>query len=123
MRDFFFVIKMALITLFIIMVMQIQVNNQTLEERSLAAIRTSPYIEELQKVADGGVIFAKRVWGTIAGYFNDEIFKGFKSDKRPGDRVRSGIDRSKSYFEEKAKEAQAKLKELQDEHTRRTQKN
>ncbi len=115
MRDLFFILKMIVITFALILTMQIQVNDRTLEERSLAWIRTSPIIEELQKVADAGVIGARKMWGTLTSQFGDNVFKGFKSEDKPGNRLRATWERSKTYIEEKSREAQEKVKKLRDD--------
>ncbi len=119
MRDIFFVVRMIVITFALILTMQIQINDRTLEERSLAWIRTSPVVEELQKIADAGVIGARKVWGNLTSKFGDNVFKGFKSEDKPGNRLRASWERSKVYIEEKAREAKEKVQELRDEHSKK----
>lgn len=117
MRDLFFVIRMVIITLALILAMQIQINNRTVEERSLAWIRTSPYIEELQKIADAGVIGVRKIWGSITSLYSDGVFKGFKSEDRPGNRLKASWERSKTFFEEKSREAKDKVNKLREKST------
>ncbi|OQW51145.1 MAG: hypothetical protein A4S09_10620 [Proteobacteria bacterium SG_bin7] len=116
MRDLFFVMRMLIITFTLILTMQIQINNKTIEERSLAWIRTSPYIEELQKIADAGVVGARKLWGNITSKFSDGVFKGFKSEDRPGNRLKASWERSKSFIEEKSREAKEKVQKLRENH-------
>lgn len=118
MRDLFFVFRMVIITFALILTMQVQINNRTIEERSLAWIRTSPYVDELQKIADAGVIGARKLWGHITSQFSDGVFKGFKSEERPGNRLKASWDRSKTFIEEKSREAQERIKKLREEHKR-----
>jgi hypothetical protein len=115
MGDLFFVLRMVFITIALVLTMQIQVNDRTLEERSLAWIRTSPMVEELQKIADAGVIGARRLWGNITGQFSDGVFKGFRSEDRPGNRLKATWERSKNYLEEKSREAKEKIDRLRDD--------
>ncbi len=116
MRDLLFVIRMVIMTLALILTMQIQINNKTLEERSLAWIRTSPYVDELQKIADAGVIGVRKLWGNITSLYSDGVFKGFKSEDRPGNRLKASWERSKTFIEEKSREAKEKMQKLREDH-------
>ena len=71
MADFFFVIKTFLFTLAIVVLMQIQVGEYTIEERSHAWIQESAIHRTLGKVALGAATVlkdsAQQVQGWIAG--------------------------------------------------------
>ncbi len=120
MSDIFFVIRMSVITFGVVLFMQVQVNERTIEEHSLAWLRSSSLISELQEVADGAISAGKSLVATVGRHFNKDFFKGWDRDNQAGFRhLRMGIDRSKTYIGEKAKEAQEKLKEAKEKASKK----
>ncbi len=65
MREIFFCIKTFVLTIAIVVVMQIQVGERTLENHALAWVQTSPLVTPLHSVAKGA---AKLIgeWAEVA---------------------------------------------------------
>ncbi len=118
MGDLFFAIKMGILTFIIMMLMQIQVGTQTLEQHSLKWIRTSAFVDQLQEVADGGIMASRQMFSFITKNMNADFFKNFDKENQAGFRhLKAGLNRSKAFIEEKATQAKKKVKEKIDDHT------
>ncbi|MDZ4662815.1 MAG: hypothetical protein SGJ18_14475 [Pseudomonadota bacterium] len=122
MGEIFFTIKMGFLTFVIVMLMQIQMGTQTIEQHSLNWIRTSSMVDQLQEVADGGIIAMRKMFSFVTKNMNADFFKNFDKENQAGFRhLRAGLARSGAFIEEKAMNAKKKVTEKIgkkiDEHT------
>lgn len=112
MSELFFAAKMVFLTFVIVMLMQIQVGTQTLEQKTLGWIRTSSFVEQLQEVADGGIMALRQMFSFITKNMNADFLRSFDKENQAGYRhLKAGIARSKEFIEEKTTEAKKKIKE------------
>jgi len=58
-RDFFFIVKMFVFTILIVIVAQVKIGQKTLEDHFHGWIQTSIFVDAVQEAIDGGVILAK----------------------------------------------------------------
>ena len=61
MREVFFCIKTFVLTIAIVIVMQVQVGERTLENHALAWVQTSPLVSPLNTVAQGAAKMIKEM--------------------------------------------------------------
>jgi hypothetical protein len=87
MSDIIFALKMLGITIALVFLMQIRVGNSTVEQHSLAFIRSSSAVETLNGVAQGAI--KAMVQGTrwVSSVFDTNVGKVFKSGAEPGSRL------------------------------------
>ena len=69
MADFFFVLKMFIFSIALILVMQVKIGPMSLEERSYIILQSSMVTHQLQKVADGGVKAYRKVEGVVSDFY------------------------------------------------------
>ena len=116
MSDLFFVFKMLIMTTVVVFFMQIQIGKQTLEKHSLAWIRTSPLIGQLQEVADGAVILITKIYGEATAKLSSSFRSRIDPNNQPGNRhLNLKLERSKEYIQKKAREAKEKVTKMANE--------
>lgn len=112
--SFFLILKAFVLTIAVILVMQIQVGQTTIERKSEAWLRTSPFVSQLQQVADGGMIVLDKLLGSIHQTLDRSESKSsnsFAQDVEPGKRhLRMKLERSKEYLKEKTAAAKSYVK-------------
>jgi hypothetical protein len=58
-RDFFFFVKMLILTAFVVMFAQVKIGNATMETRFDAWVKNSVLVDYLQEAIDGGLALLK----------------------------------------------------------------
>src|ERR1700733_2084143 len=58
-RDFFFVLKMFVITLLIVFVSQVKIGQKSLEDHFQGFIKNSMFVDSIQEAVDGGIALTK----------------------------------------------------------------
>lgn len=110
--DTLFFVKTLVFTIVFIIFLQIRVGTSTLEEKFMGFVYTSEIAEPIHEIANGGVALARDAWKKVLRHFKSDVLKDFRSSNIPGSRnLGIQFERSKSYLEEKAKEAAEKLQE------------
>jgi len=88
MGDFFFVIKMAVYTFIIVIIMQVKVGSTTLENRVIELTHRSEVGQSLQKVAESAAAFIGIQYRRVAAHFKGRYFERNSSSQIPGQRLR-----------------------------------
>lgn len=99
MGEFFFVIKMFVFTVFLVVLLQIKIGPHTLEERSIAWIHESALVDSLRNVASGAVKAGGNGFsylGTLFGAKEAQVEKKKKESFW-------GFRRSDAYYREQKK--------------------
>ena len=98
--------------------MQIQIGTKTIEQHTMNWIHSSTFVEQLQEVADGGIMASRQMFSFITKNMNADFFKNFDKENQAGFRhLKAGLNRSRAFIEEKAKDAKKKVKEKLDDPT------
>jgi hypothetical protein len=108
MADFLFVVKSLLATFILVVLMQIQVSNQTIENHMHQWIRSSEVVSSLRGVAQGAVSIMNRGYKitmrTIASYVGNEVNReqmagtrgfGFRMERNDST-LREDVDQEKN---------------------------
>jgi len=69
MSEILFCIKTFVLTVAIVLAMQIQVGERTIESHALAWVQTSPLVQPLNRVAQGAAKAAQDFWARILKKF------------------------------------------------------
>ncbi len=113
MSEIFFILKTMVLTAVLVVVLQIRVENQSLEDKATEYLQSTTVLAPLQETADGALKVVKKFWKTAMGSMNSKFMREFNSDQTPGKRkLGVQLERSKEYFEEQAEKAQQSLREL-----------
>ncbi len=105
--DLFFIIRMIVFTIVVVLFLQIRLGEYTLEERFYTQLQSSQFGQEVTEVAQGGVIAIKsglirlkekftRFWGDKTSSIDKENVPGFRH-------LKMGLDRSAEYVKKQAK--------------------
>lgn len=100
MGDLFFIIKMAIYTFIIVVIMQVKVGSTTLESRVIELTHRSEVGQSLQKVAESAAAFIGIQYRKAASHFKGRYFERNSSSQIPGQRLREKI----KSWKEKTKE-------------------
>ncbi len=109
MSDLFFIIRMMVLTVVIVLIMQIKIGPSTLEQHSADWIHNSSVVSSLRLVSDGAVKALTQTYKSVAAILDTNIGKVFRKDEMPGSRHAAfQLKRSEQYFKnEEAKQAAA----------------
>lgn len=103
MGNIFFTIKIAIITIVLILLMQIQVDNKTIEAHIESYVKTSMLISPIREVAHGGFAFFKSGYHWTSKTVDSFFSKNFRSENSPGRRKLTEIKRSLGFKKEQEK--------------------
>ena len=99
MSEIFFILKSFFLTLVVIIIMQVKVGENTIEEKTLQWIESSPMVSPLQEVASGGVKVVQQAWKAVFGSLNSKFFSAVKDKNLPGKRdLNFVLERSQEYL-------------------------
>lgn len=84
--DFFFIIKMLVLTVIVCLFLQLKISNKTVEQEFYSWIQNSVFVDQLQTVLDGGMIFAKSGYKEVHEVINGALNKMSRHEKR-GDKT------------------------------------
>lgn len=80
MGTIFFVIKAAVLTVIVVMLLQVKIGPTTVEQKSHQFLRESAAIDVLRGVADGAVSFGAKAYFWAKGFVNKQL--GSSSDAK-----------------------------------------
>lgn len=100
--------KSLALTVFIVLLLQIKVGDSTVEEKAVFWFRSSPMVEPMQKVVDGGVKVLKTTFGKVTGLFDWKLREQIQD--KPGNRdLKFRLERSRQYIREQAEHVARKM--------------
>lgn len=103
------IVKSLAVTLVIVLLLQVKIGHDTLEDRAVFWFRSSPLVQPMQKVVDGGVKVVRTAFGKVTGLFDWDLKDQLK--QKPGNRdLNFQLERSREYLKEKAEKVAQKLK-------------
>lgn len=105
-----YIIRIAVVTMIVIMVMQMKMNGYTLETHAETFIRTSSATSIVRDVAEGGFFFAKSAYQTTAKTVDSFFTKNFRDENSPGRKKIAEMRKSLGFKTEKEKKLEAKNK-------------
>lgn len=82
MMDLFFFIKTFILTIAVVLVMQIQVGDQSLESHAMSWVQSSPVAAPLHGVARGASKMVNDVTQRVTEVIHDNVSKNKKEDSR-----------------------------------------
>lgn len=115
MGDLFFIVRMGIYTVFIVLLMQVKIGPQTVEERVVDFTHRSQFSNVIQDVAQGAVTFLGAQYNKLAGHVNTSFTRQHSSDQIPGKRLQSQLNKLKSSVRSRWDEGKEKVKETVDE--------
>lgn len=102
------ILKSLAFTLLIVLLLQVKVGNDTLEDRAVFWFRSSPLVQPMQKVVDGGVKVLQQSFGKLTGLFDWNLKDQLK--QKPGNRdLNFQVERSRQYIREQAERVARKM--------------
>jgi hypothetical protein len=113
MGDLFFLVKVTVVTLFVVLLMQVKIGESTLEERSRAWVATSPMVGVLQEVADGAVLLLAEGYQKVSQTMTDRFSGKVNKEDQPGYRtLKLQVERSRAVLERQVEKAKAHLTDM-----------
>ncbi len=97
MSEFFYVLKVALATLILIMFMQVKVGSNTIESHFESFVKTSSVTAPVREIAEHGFIAIKGAYTNTVHFLNAKLFK---KSGAPGERSFFALKRNQIYEEE-----------------------
>lgn len=111
MGDLFFMVKMMVYTLIIVVILQVKVGPTTLEQKLQNLTHHSQLASQIQGVAQGAATFIGIQYNRATGHLNSKYIEKHSSSQRPGERLKV-----------KLKELKESLNKKWDEHEKETSK-
>lgn len=115
MGDIFFVLRMAVYTTLIILVMQIKVGPTTLEEKVTDWTHRSEFSMVVREVAEGAVSFLGIGYNRAVQNINSSFSKYHSSDQIPGQRLKKKMEKVKTFFKETFDDSKKSVEESTEE--------
>lgn len=104
------VLKNLSIALVIVLILQVKVDQSTLEDKAVMWFQASPLTAPIQQVAEGGARLLRDTINKITNMVDVNLFD--KIANRPGARdLGVSLQRSKQYLQEKAERATQKIEQ------------
>lgn len=113
MGDLFFVLKMSVFTVVIVLLMQIKVGSQTLEQRFIDITHQSQVAGMIQGVSQNAATFLGDQYNNITGLVGDKFPKFPKNNLQPRERLKTKIQEIKDSINSEW-ESENKTHEIQD---------
>ena len=110
MGDIFFILRMAVYTVIIVLIMQVKIGPQTVEDRVIDFTHRSQFSSVIQNFAQGAVTFIGHQYNNLTGKVNTKFFKQHAKDQVPGQRLKNKMNDWKESFKNNFKEHEEKLK-------------
>lgn len=104
MSHIFYVLKIGLITFIVVLVMQIEVSNRTIENHAESFIRKSSILEPIRQISEGAFIASKNAYRITIKTIDSFVTKQFRAENSPGQRKLLEIKRSLAYQKEQEKQ-------------------
>ena len=79
--DFFFVVKMLVLTVIVCLALQIKISNKTVEQEFYGWIQNSIFVDQLQTVIDGGMVLAKTGYKQVHSVVDSALNKMSRREK------------------------------------------
>ena len=115
MGDLFFVIKMSIYTLVLIIILQVKVGPTTLEQKLYNVTHQSELAGVIQGVAQGAAHFIGVQYNHLAGRVkNTKFLKQHSSTHRPGDRLKNKFEELKTSINQKWEEKKDQIPEKEE---------
>lgn len=115
MGDILFVLRMAVYTVIVVLIMQVKIGPQTVEDRVIEFTHKSQFSSVIQNFAQGAVTFIGNQYNNLTGKVNSKFFKQHSKDQVPGHRLKAKMNQWKDSFENNFKEHKEKMKKNADE--------
>lgn len=104
------ILKSLAVTIVIVLLLQIKVGNDTLEDRAVFWFRSSPTVQPLQTVVNGGVKFVRNGFHKLTALFDWNPSKSLSN--QPGKRdLNFQIERSRQYLRDQAEKVARKMEQ------------
>jgi len=100
MSHIFYILKIGLITFIVVLAMQIEVSNRTIENHAEGFIRKSSILEPIRQISEGAFIASKNAYRMTIKTFDSFVTKQFRAENSPGQRKILEIKRSLAYQKE-----------------------
>ncbi len=100
MGNLFYIVKMILITIALILVMQIEVDHKTIESHAESFIQQSQIMSPVRDIAQGGFRFFKVAYHNVGKTVDSFFTKNFRSENAPGKRKLVELKRSLGFEKE-----------------------
>jgi hypothetical protein len=101
MGDLFFVLKMMIYTLILVVLLQVKVGPTTMEQKLQHLTHNSQLAGTLQAVAQGAATFVGAQYNRLAGSIHSKYIKKHSADNRPGERLQMKLDQLKESLNKK----------------------
>jgi hypothetical protein len=108
MGNIFYVLRMILITVVLVVLMQVEVGHKTIENHAEGFIRQSGIMAPARSVAQGGFVFFKVAYHKGSQILDSFFTKNFRNENSPG--RRKLVELKRSFRFEKENEKREELK-------------
>lgn len=103
MSHILYILKIGLITFIVVLAMQIEVSNKTIENHAEGFIKKSSILEPIRQISEGAFIATKNAYRITLNTFDSFVTKQFRAENSPGQRKLIEIKRSLAYQKEQEK--------------------
>ncbi len=104
MGDLFFVVKMMVYTLILVVILQVKVGPTTLEQKLQRLTHQSELAGTLQEVAQGAATFLGAQYNRLAGQINSKYIQKHSASQIPGQRLNNKLRELKQSINQKWEE-------------------
>ena len=111
MGDLFFVLKMTIYTLVMIVLLQVKIGPTTLEQKLYEFTHHSQVAGTMQNVAQGAATFLGVQYNKVTGHINSNYIKKHSSSQRPGERLTGKFKELKDSINRKWEETETEPNE------------
>lgn len=109
MGDLFFVIRMTIYTLILVVIMQVKVGPTTLEQKVYEFTHHSQLAGSIQKVAQGAASFIGVQYRQLTGQMQSKYIEQLSASQRPGERLKAKIQELKKSMNKKWEENKSEI--------------
>lgn len=114
MAQLFYILKIGILTFLLVVFMQIEVGQNTIENHADRFIKKSGFMEPVREIAKGGFIVLKNGYRSAVATIDSLVTTQFRAENSPGKRKILELKRSLA-FEKLLKEKPAKEDEIESE--------
>ena len=109
MGDLFFIIRMGLYTVIIVLIMQIKIGPQTVEQKVVNFTHKSQFSAVIQEFAQGAVAFLGVQYNNISGKVSTQFFRNHGQEQTPGSRLESKLNSFKNSIRSRVRDEKTKI--------------
>lgn len=108
MGDLWFIIRMSIFTILLVLLLQIRIGENTIEEKAHGWIKANPVLPLVQQVAEGAGLVVVDVYNKTFGNIRTSLDRKLNPENQPGSRsIGINLQRSKEFLQKQIEKFKA----------------